>query len=112
MGNTESGGLKQMCCNNSYCNGDADVENYEAKNQPKLADQTTVNRKAEHQRQMNNANQAGSSSYNYSMNTLNRGQTELYSNFQGGSALYEEPRVDILASSRRDQLADALGQSA
>ena len=70
-----------MCCNNSYCNGDADVENYEAKNQPKLADQTTVNRKAEHMRQMNNANQAGSSSYNYSMNTLNRGQTELYSNF-------------------------------
>ena len=45
-----------MCCNNSYCNGDADVENYEAKNQPKLADQTTVNRKAEHQRMMNNAN--------------------------------------------------------
>ena len=26
--------------------------------------------------------------------------------------MYDEPRVDVLASSRRDQLADALGQSA
>ena len=30
----------------------------------------------------------------------------------GGGGMYEEPRVDVLASSRRDQLADALGQSA
>ena len=49
------------------------------------------------------------------MNTINRGQTELYSQYGGGAGgpgIYEEPRVDILASSRRDQLADALGQSA
>ena len=32
-----------MCCNNTFCNGDADVENFEAKNQPKLADQPTIN---------------------------------------------------------------------
>ena len=48
------------------------------------------------------------------MNTLNRGQTELYSQYGGGggiggNGIYEEPRVDILASSRRDQLIDALG---
>ena len=30
----------------------------------------------------------------------------------GAGGMYDEPRVDVLASSRRDQLADALGQSA
>ena len=27
-----------MCCSNAFCDGDADVENFEAKNHPKLAE--------------------------------------------------------------------------
>ena len=78
MGNSESGGLKQMCCNNTFCNGDADVENYEAKNQPKHADQPTINGKDRYQRAQQHGNNPGSNP-NYSLNTLRAGQTELYS---------------------------------
>ena len=31
MGNNESS-LKGMCCNNAFCNAEADIENFEAKN--------------------------------------------------------------------------------
>ena len=40
MGNNESGGLKGMCCNNAFCNAEADIENFEAKNS-KIAEHPT-----------------------------------------------------------------------
>ena len=48
--------------------------------------------------------------------SYDRGQTQMISNGNDYSAMnghnqYEEPQVDVLANSRRAQLADALGQS-
>ena len=108
-----------MCCSNAFCDGDADVENFEAKNQPKLADQPTINNNRVIQR-----NDDGVNAYtnihqaNASLTTLNRGETQMHSAFGGGAGhsaynnMYEEPQVEVLANSRRDQLTDALTQSA
>ena len=35
--------LQAMCCNNAFCNADADIENFEQKNQPAKGEQPTVN---------------------------------------------------------------------
>ena len=43
MGNSESTGLKGMCCNNAFCAQEADVENFEAKQPPRLAENPTQN---------------------------------------------------------------------
>ena len=120
MGNNESS-LKGMCCNNAFCNAEADIENYEAKqNQPKTGEQPTNqvpgNVNLQQQRERNGA-MAGSSMYSGGY-SYERGQTKLMSdggdlsNFQAATSNfghYEEPQVDVLANSRKVQLAQALG---
>ena len=112
-----------MCCNNTFCNAEADIENFDAMNHPRQGEQPTPNN-ATSVRERNAINKANVAGGPMSMNSgslsYERGATHLasnndYSNFQAATSNhghYDEPSVDVLANSRRLQLADALGQSA
>ena len=114
-----------MCCNNAFCNADADIENFEAR-QPKIgtAEQPTnqvhLNRGGNTSSTRQGGNPAGGSVYSGSY-SYERGATNVlshgndYSGFNAATSnhgMYEEPQVDVLANSRRAQLAEALGPSA
>ena len=122
-----------MCCNNAYCNAEADVENFEAKNnflpRGQQVDQPTINTHAttnnvnrgDRSNQMRGGPGAGGNSVYSGSYSYERGATNIlshgneYSGFGGatsGHGMYEEPQIDILANSRRAQLVDALGKSA
>ena len=105
-----------MCCNNTFCNAEADIENFEAKNQPRQGEQPMLNNRGDRNAAIRQG-QATASMYSGSY-SYERGATNLLSNgndmsgFQGATSNhghYDEPHVDILAQSRRNQLAEALG---
>ena len=99
-----------MCCNNTFCNAEADIENFEAKNLPRQGDQPTVNGTQRDLTKQGRGNVgAGGSMYSGSY-SYERGATNLLSHgndlsgFAGQTSnhgYYEEPHVDVLASSRR-----------
>lgn len=115
-----------MCCNNTFCNAEADIENFEAKNLPRQAEHPTINTYGTNQRQTQDRNAAIRSNTGAPMSmysgsiSYERGQTRVDNNFSqyGGMQAatsnqghYDEPQIDVLANSRSAQLADALGQS-
>ena len=120
---------QKMCCNNTFCNPDADIENFEARNQPKQSkDSLVFNPTASYAQRAGDRNAVirmhsahGGSMHSGSGTNYERGHTNLlshpeeYSGFAAATSnqgVYEEPKVDVLANSRQAQLADALTQSA
>ena len=75
--------LQRMCCNNTFCNAEADIENFEAKNLPRQGEQPTVNGTGNTARDINKqarggANAAAGSMYSGSY-SYERGATNLLS---------------------------------
>ena len=109
-----------MCCNNTFCNADADIDNLE-NNQPRLpADQQqyrSLNPPTNGFVQRGDRNAAirvnsvpgGNGSMYSDKASFSRGQTKMMSyGLDSNTGVYEEPIVDVLAESRRAQIEDAL----
>lgn len=105
-----------MCCNQTFCNPDADIENFEARNQPiSSANQQNLNRNTFHPKYSDRnaaiqvqtviqTTRSGSDEYEHLPTKLNPYGGN--NGFDAHGALFssqrtDEPLVDVLANSRR-----------
>ena len=105
-----------MCCNNAFCAAEADVENFEAKQPPRQAEQPYGQQKSDKLFAHGQTSGGFSDNYSYERGVTNV-QTLERSQFEQRAATsnyghYDEPQVDVLRQSQRgQQLADAIAVS-